>query len=948
MAKFDNIIKYLGKEDSFSPDEIIKGIESEGGQGNIDDLSSLTSQNMENVEKLIKDSTVGSTGGSAAAAPAPVEEIDADLLREIENLDTAPPKIEDLEKPFEGAENEFLTEPSETPSEPPEPSEPAGLGEAPSLMEPQFMEMPSLEETAEPRQDAGMETGAEPEMPEIPGMPESAEGPKEEFEFPDFNTPSAGGEVEAVPETPMPEFELPHEEEAREAPVPEFQMPPESAAPENPMPDFQFPSGEASQEAPEIPDFQLPQESATPETSMPDFQFPSDETPRGTPENAPSAGPELGGDDALRIRDKINKISNPVLRKKVRQIILESKIPQDALKQMISMLLGDAGESRIRILADSYLPDSLVKEKEERMERPPSSRRRVIYTEEAKRVSEFRRDFTGAARYFFAFIIFIIVFVICIWQMVWIPFTASLHYNRGLAYFKVYDYEHAEQEFDAGKNLESSKVGGPDLNWNSTYASNYIVQKQFDRAKKKYEDALGYDPYHVQTIYNYADFYKNALYPPRFEESVKLYGRLTNRWPDNFNYLDKIGTTEIEWGDRTGDAGKYSNANDLYESYVSKPAHARHVDSYYRLLDVALRFKNSVNIDKYYDKIDFLNKIAVNVHTLTDLARYYIDGRRLDRAKLVFEKMMPVKPNYDEAYYEHGRYLTLNLDYYKAMIEVSNAIRLNGKNGKAYNLLGEIYYAYKGDSDTNSIVQAIKQFENSIDYTPNYYKPYANLGHIYFYNRLNFENPGDADEKAFEYYKTANLLLEKDKTDDLLSYNLGWLYYKYNDNANAFNEFSKLYVEDPHNPILSYNLGNIYYKTANYSFAKIEYDKAIEYYQAIADRIGYINPDLNRHKEIYSQLARSYNNRGVTYAAMAKKYRNDASEFDQNALLDFYRAKDNANKINVIYDNAEYNIKYMINRSIRKNIPALDNELVKRTTLQRFTEEFKQKMISNI
>ena len=587
----------------------------------------------------------------------------------------------------------------------------------------------------------------------------------------------------------------------------------------------------------------------------------------------------MGGDDALKIRDKINKISNPVLRKKVRQIILESRIPQDALKQMINMLLGDAGESRIRILADSYLPDSLVKEKEERRERPPSSRRRVIYTEEAKRVSEFRRDFTGAARYFFAFIIFIIVFVICIWQMVWIPFTASLHYNRGLAYFKVYDYEHAEQEFDAGKNLESSKIGGPNLDWNSIYASNYIEQKLFDRAKKKYEDALGYDPYHIQTIYNYADFYKNALYPPKFEESLKLYGRLTNRWPDNFDYLDKIGTTEIEWGDRTGDAGKYSNANDLYESYVSKPAHARHVDSYYRLLDVALRLKNSVNIDNYYDKIDYLNKSAVNVHTLTDLARYYIDGRRLDRAKLVFEKMMPVKPNYDEAYYEHGRYLTLNLDYYKAMIEVSNAIRLNGKNGKAYNLLGEIYYAYKGDSDTNSIVQAIKQFENSIEYSPNYYKPYANLGHIYFYNRLNFENPGDADEKAFEYYKTANLLLEKDRTDDLLSYNLGWLYYKYNDNGNSFNEFSKLYVDDPHNPILSYNLGNIYYKTGNYSFAKIEYDKAIEYYQAIADRIGYINPDLNRHKEIYSQLARSYNNRGVTYAAMAKKYRNDASEF---------------------------------------------------------------------
>jgi tetratricopeptide (TPR) repeat protein len=213
---------------------------------------------------------------------------------------------------------------------------------------------------------------------------------------------------------------------------------------------------------------------------------------------------------------------------------------------------------------------------------------------------------------------------------------------------------------------------------------------------------------------------------------------------------------------------------------------------------------------------------------------------------------------------------------------------------------------------------------------------------------MNFENPDEALDRAFEYYKEAQLLLDRDKIDDLVYYNLGWLYYKYNDYANSFNSFSRLYINDPHNPILSYNLGNIYYHENNLSFAKIEYDKAIEYYQAIADKIGYINPDLNRHKEIYSQLARSYNNRGVTYASMARKYPQEASKFEQNALLDFYKAKDNANKINVIYNYAEYNIKYMVNRSIKKSIPALDNELVKRTTLQRFTEEYREKMISNI
>ncbi len=909
MAKYDNIIKYLGKEDSYSSDQILKGIESEESRGNLDDLSNVPIQNMENVEKLIKDS------GGAGSTPK-TEEIDADLLRELEDLDTAPPNIEDIQNNLESGEEAIVAEPS--PAAPVERTggeETAGAGEGPSILEPQFMEIPAAEELAR----------EEITQPDISDMMAGITPPEEpEATMPEFPMPATPAEVPEMPEVPQ---------------IPEVPGTPEASQ------EFEFPDFNAETPSEPAPEFKLPEET-TPEIPMPEFK-PSAPEPKQEIPVTPSRS-ELGHEDAQKIRDKINRISDPLLRKKVRQIILESKIPEDSLKQMITMLLNDEGESRIKALADGYLPDSLVKGKEERRERPPSAGRRVIYTDEAKRAREFRREFTGATRYFFTFIIFIIAFVISIWQIVWIPFTASLHYKRGLTYFKVQDYDHAEQEFEAGKNLENSKIGGPDLNWNSTYASNYIALRQFDRAKKKYEDALGYNPYHIGTIYNYADFYKNALYPPRFEDAIKLYGRLTNRWPDNFEYLDKIGLTEIEWGDRTGDVMEYSNANSLYENYVSKPAHLRHIDSYYRLLDIALRFTNSVNIDNYYNRIDYLNKAAVNVHTLTDLARHYTDSRRLDRAKLVFEKMMPVKPSYDEAYYEHGRYLTLNLDYYNAMKEVSNAIILNNRNGKAFNLLGEIYYAYKGEADTNAIVQAIKQFENSILYSPNYYKPYSNLGHIYFYNRLNFENPDDALERAFGYYKTANLLLEKDKSDDLLSYNLGWLYYKYGDYTDAFSEFSRLYVNDPHNPILSYNLGNIYFKSNNFSFAKIEYDKAIEYYQAIADKIGYINPDLNRHKEIYSQLARCYNNRGVTYAAMAKKYKDEAPDFEQNALLDFYKAKDDANKINVIYDNAEYNIKYMLNRNIRKNSPALDNELVKRTTLQRFTEEFRQKMISNI
>jgi tetratricopeptide (TPR) repeat protein len=297
-----------------------------------------------------------------------------------------------------------------------------------------------------------------------------------------------------------------------------------------------------------------------------------------------------------------------------------------------------------------------------------------------------------------------------------------------------------------------------------------------------------------------------------------------------------------------------------------------------------------------------------------------------------------------EAYYEYGRLLTVNFDFQRALKAVSNAIVYNPQSGKAYNLMGEIYYV--NDTIPNNKAQAKGQFENAIKYSPGYYKPYANLGHIYYYNDLNFIDPDKALTEAFYNYKIANQLIDKDRKDFLLSYNLGWLFYKYNDYEDAFNEFMKLYIDEPYNPVLSYDMGNTFFNMKKLALSKIEYDKSIEYYEALAAKIGYINPALERHQEIYGQLARSYNNRGVVYSYLYKQ--NRQTDYEENALLDFYKAKDYANKINLIYNFAEYNIKYILNKGIRNKKPAIDNDLLKRTSLQKLVEEFRNKLISTI
>lgn len=42
MGKYDGIMKYLGKEDSYSPDQIVKGLDSQGKMDDLNNLSNVT------------------------------------------------------------------------------------------------------------------------------------------------------------------------------------------------------------------------------------------------------------------------------------------------------------------------------------------------------------------------------------------------------------------------------------------------------------------------------------------------------------------------------------------------------------------------------------------------------------------------------------------------------------------------------------------------------------------------------------------------------------------------------------------------------------------------------------------------------------------------------------------------------------------------------------------
>lgn len=1001
MGKFDGILKNLGREDAASPEQILSEMENQEQMENLNDFSNVPDENFANVERLINGSAFGPAGTEDAASSGTAvnaEGISQDILGELSALDGPLPNIDEIQSHMQLTHYDQPMEEEEIPSAPEAfQSEAQPEENAPSdIFEPQFRTMPKFE----PEENS-------PAEETFPGM-----APESDASLSDLFSELSGGETPAAGET-LPEFNF---EETAEIPAAEG-MPGAGTAAEAPsmeMPDFNFdlgetspsaeaPSSEASFELPDLSGFESPTSGPTPEFNMeePGMELGNLETPDfgeiGLPEaekgetelhefsdiqdqipsfNAPkdtirpdilkgqggsfstNVGMDLDPDKAVKIRNRINKIQNPLLRKKVREAFLNPHIPGDVTAQLSTMLLLGEDEPALEQFLKNTISDAAIERQEKEIREAATRtrenepvRRKVVYTQETRKAQEFQQEFSHFSKIIFGIIAGSIIFGAVFMFTVWIPMVSDRAYVKGFKALEMQDSRSAEEYFTQGR-----KRGGPKLKWYNRYALEYIKQKDWTSAKKKFVEALEYNPLDEETIFNFAKYYK-TVYPPRHDEAVKLYERLMKKKPSEFSYLDKTAFTLVEWGDITTDTDLqtklYVQANDLYEHYLSLDRKGRFLPAYFRLLDIALRMKNESRIDTLYDTIDHINKKAVNFQTFTDLGRYYIDARRLDRAKKVFDKLMPFHPDQkkreevllaSDSWYEYARLLTLNMDYKRAIRAVEQSTNFNTNNGRAYNLLGEIFNI--NDSLPNNKVTALELFQTASRISPAYYKPYANMGHIYFYNNLNFQNPADAFSRAFENYKYAAAYITSDTKDDMLSYNLGWLYYEYKDYDAALESFARLYVDEPANPVLSYDLANIYYQKGMYELARAEYDKAIEYYQAIADKIGYINPGLERHREIFTQLSRSYNNRGLVFTQLAKRGRRQDNE--QKALLDFYRAKDSANKIDMIYEFAEVNIKTMLNRAMKNRPWAFDSKLPMRTSLKKLLDEFREKMISTI
>ena len=200
-------------------------------------------------------------------------------------------------------------------------------------------------------------------------------------------------------------------------------------------------------------------------------------------------------------------------------------------------------------------------------------------------------------------------------------------------------------------------------------------------------------------------------------------------------------------------------------------------------------------------------------------------------------------------------------DYEQAIVDFTEAIRLDPKYAVAYNGRGNAC-AELGDYE-----RAIADYTEAIRLDPDYAVAYNNRGYAY-------DELGDYERAIADYTEAIRL----DPDDAVIYRNRGNTYNRLKDYEQAIVDFTEAIRLDPDDAVVYKNRGNAYYELRDYERAIADYTEAIridpDYVVAYNNR-GYAYNELGDYERAiadYTEAIRidpdytvAYNNRGYAY-----------------------------------------------------------------------------------
>ena len=189
---------------------------------------------------------------------------------------------------------------------------------------------------------------------------------------------------------------------------------------------------------------------------------------------------------------------------------------------------------------------------------------------------------------------------------------------------------------------------------------------------------------------------------------------------------------------------------------------------------------------------------------------------QLDKAIFAFQKVLDIKPNNPEAYYNMGKVFQDQGKLEEAIDAYRKAFSLKPDYADAYNNMGNAF------KNLGNLEKAIEAYSKAISIQPNYANAYNNIGNA-------FQGQGKL-EKAIGIYKQA-LSLRPDYAEAY--YNMGNAFKEQGKLAESIKAYKKAIAIKPDYADAYNNLGNAHNELG-------EFEKAIEIY----NKVLLIKPDF--------------------------------------------------------------------------------------------------------
>ncbi len=690
-----------------------------------------------------------------------------------------------------------------------------------------------------------------------------------------------GGGSESVPSEPV---EQPKTEEVQ---------------PEDTLGDLGGLEDEAQKTTAEIPE----QEASKQEKEVPSAETvaPADETK--------SSLDDFTDEQITQIFTKI-KTLRPALRKEVKNIILNDKLPESDMRTLLNYLLLNEDADIIQSFIERKTGVKITSPAGIQPGMPAVQKRMgpSIFSIIANNLFPLLRLLIPVAVFLYLLIAFLITPAIK-------SHKAKNLISQGVELILSQDvglFKKAENNFKKALSIKPNYYDAY-----LKYGNAYFKIKRYNRAEKKYQELIEKNPEYIDAYFKLGKLYESENWP---KKALKVYDKILKYEPDNIKALDrKAYVYYYILNDK-------QKAKKIYKDIIKNDPD--NIYAHYGLLSLYIYDNDLDNVEKeHYQVLKYKNKY-MDLKRLTELVRFYIDYKADSYAKRdelflkaedTIKKILDKDSRYSEALYEYARLQFKRKDINNAIQKIKLAIKYNEDVAKYHNFLGELYV------ERGNFSLAIDEFNTAIDIDDNFYQAHYNLGNINYYGLENYE-------KALEEYKKAAADEKNQRVD--VYYNLGWLYYNMQNYIEADRWFTKAKVNSRiEEPKIRYSLGNVYLYSGKYNLAVSEYEEAVDYYRNKYGEYPKINKENMEEITDMENLSAVYNNLGVAYLKLKN---------EKKALLYFWKAVESAKKINYSNENASarINIQYVLNKNEVAREPSIFEDIPK-TIVPEYEKKYK-------